>query len=97
MQVYNIKIDENKKEKTNHGIYEFPIQIYESFLEKNVLGFINWHWHEEMQFCLVTKGEVDFYVLENKYTLEKGQGIFINSGFLHMAKPKKKRAMLIFV
>ena len=92
MQIYNIKIDENKKETTNHGVYEFPIQIYETFLEKNVLGFVNWHWHEEVQFCLVTNGRVDFYVSENKYTLDKGQGIFINSGYLHMAKPLEKES-----
>ena len=34
MQIYNIKVDKNKKETTNHGVYEFPIQIYETFLEK---------------------------------------------------------------
>ena len=92
MQIYNIKIDENKKETTNHGVYEFPIQIYETFLEKNVLGFVNWHWHDEVQFCLVTNGRVDFYVSEKKYTLDKGQGIFINSGYLHMAKPLEKES-----
>ena len=37
MQIYKIKVDKNKKETTNHGVYEFPIQIYETFLEKNVL------------------------------------------------------------
>lgn len=87
MQIYNIKVDENKRETTNHGVYEFPIVIYETVLEKNVLGFVNWHWHKELQFCIVTKGVVDFYVSENKYTLNEGDGIFINSQHLHMAKP----------
>ena len=87
MKIYNIKVDENKRETTNHGSYEFPVVIYETVLEKNVLGFVNWHWHEELQFCIVTKGVVDFYVSENKYTLNEGEGIFINTEFLHMAKP----------
>ena len=87
MQIYNIKIDQNNRETTNHGCYEFPVVIYETVLEKNVLGFVNWHWHEELQFCVVTEGTVDFYVCENKYTLQKGEGIFINSQYIHMAKP----------
>ncbi|MBU5439589.1 AraC family transcriptional regulator [Tissierella sp. MSJ-40] len=61
--------------------------VYVNQLDKNVLGFINWHWHEEIQFSLVTKGEVEFLVNQNVYTLKEGQGIFINSECLHMSKP----------
>ena len=97
MQIYNIKVDKNKKEITNHGVYEFPIQIYETFLEKNVLGFVNWHWHEEVQFCLITDGRVDFYVSEKKYTLDKGQGIFIIVVICIWQNRLKKKAIRIYV
>lgn len=86
MQIKDIQIDQNKKETTLHGTYDFPIAVYLDQLDKNVLGFVNWHWHDEIQFSLVTRGEVEFWVNQTLYILKEGQGIFINSGCLHMSK-----------
>lgn len=87
MQIRDIQIDQNHKETTLHGSYDFPIAVYLDQLDKNVLGFVNWHWHEELQLSLVTKGAVAFGVNQTTYILKEGQGIFINSGCLHMTKP----------
>lgn len=87
MQITDIQIDNNRKEKTIHGSYDFPIAIYLDQLDKNVLGYVNWHWHEEIQLSLVTKGEVAFWVNKSMHVLKEGQGIFINSGCLHMSRP----------
>lgn len=90
MQKKEIPIDENHRETTLHGSYEFPMAVYVDQLDKNVLGFVNWHWHDEIQFSLVTKGEVEFWVNQKAYALRAGQGIFINSGCLHRSKPVSK-------
>ena len=87
MQVLNIPIDQNQMETTSHGSFSFPIAVYHQVLSKNVLGFINWHWHDEIQFCCVTEGAVAFYVNEQEYFLREGDGIFVNSGYLHMSRP----------
>lgn len=87
MQIRDIQIDQNHKETTLHGSYDFPMAVYVDQLDKNVLGFVNWHWHEEIQLSLVTKGAVVFLVNQTTYILKEGQGIFINSGCLHMSKP----------
>ncbi|MGE4275642.1 MAG: AraC family transcriptional regulator [Lawsonibacter sp.] len=87
MQVVNIPIDRNQMETTRHGSFAFPLAVYQSVLSQNVLGFINWHWHEELQFCYVTAGAVRFFVHEQQYLLRQGEGIFVNSGYLHMARP----------
>lgn len=86
MQITDIQIDKNNRETTLHGSYDFPLAVYLDQLDKNVLGFVNWHWHDEIQLSLVTKGEVEFLVNQNAYVLKEGQGIFINSGCLHMAR-----------
>ena len=39
-----------------------------------------------LQFCLVTRGAVEFHVSETVLSLSPGQGIFINAGQLHMAR-----------
>ncbi|MDR3563680.1 MAG: AraC family transcriptional regulator [Negativicutes bacterium] len=90
MQIRDIQIDKNRRETTLHGSYDFPLAVYLDQLDKNVAGLVNWHWHEELQLSLVTKGEVEFLVNQTAYVLKEGQGIFINSGCLHMARPVTK-------
>lgn len=86
MQQYNIIIDENKKETTDHGSFEFPLAIYTTDISKNVIGFIDWHWHDELQFCFVTKGKVVFDINASQVVLNEGDGLFINSQQIHRAK-----------
>ena len=86
MQIYEILVDDRRREKTIHGSYDFPLAVYENVIHKNVLGYINWHWHEEFQFSYVTEGVVEVFLNQRKVTLKKGEGIFLNSGVLHMAR-----------
>ena len=87
MQILRVPIDPAGMETTKHGSFSFPLAIYHSVMSKNVLGHTPWHWHGEIQFCLVTKGSIRFLVNEKRYLLQAGDGVFINSGYLHMAKP----------
>lgn len=88
MQIYDIPIDSTRQETTAHGTFDFPLAVYETILSKNILGFVSWHWHREFQFCLVSTGTVAFWVQGRQLTLPAGQGLFINSNVLHMAKPE---------
>lgn len=88
MQVRNIPIDGTGRETTRPGQPGFPLAVYHSVMSRNVLGFTPWHWNEELQFCLVTRGHIRFFVNEAQYLLSPGDGIFVNSGFLHQAKPE---------
>lgn len=87
MQVRDIPINDNMHEETQHGTSEFPVAVYTTQLNLNVLGYVNWHWHEELQFVYVIRGEVLFSVGATTFTLQEGEGLFINSEVLHMAKP----------
>ncbi|MGI6556354.1 MAG: AraC family transcriptional regulator [Pseudoramibacter sp.] len=87
MQVTNIPLDPAGRETTQQGPTSFPMAVYHSVMSRNVFGYTPLHWHEEIQYCLMTRGSVDFTVNEKNFRLENGDGIFINSGFLHMAKP----------
>lgn len=46
-------------------------------------GFGQLHWHEELQFSLVTRGTVSMQVNGLLYPMSAGEGIFINRGLLH--------------
>ena len=87
MQIYDIPIDSSRQETTAHGTFDFPMAVYETVLRRNILGFVSWHWHREFQFCLVTAGTVTFWVQGQQPVLSEGQGLFINSNVLHMARP----------
>ncbi|ANU65780.1 AraC family transcriptional regulator [Turicimonas muris] len=87
MQVTQIPIDCNLQETTHHVTEGIPLAIYRTYLERNVLGYVGWHWHNELQYCLVTSGEIDFRVEDNYLRLKTGEGFFVNSRVLHMARP----------
>ena len=85
MQVKDIRLDETRRELTQHGTPDFPLAIYTTRISRNVLGLIDWHWHKELQFCMVTSGRVDFSVNRATLTLGVGDGLFVNADQLHMA------------
>ena len=68
--------------------FAFPVRIYETDLAGKPLGVNNWHWHEEIQFCLVLSGSMQVIVQNKKYELQRGDGIFINTGCIHMTSSK---------
>ncbi|RJG25185.1 AraC family transcriptional regulator [Paenibacillus thiaminolyticus] len=86
MQIKNFKIDHNLKELTEHRTVELPIACYETTINQNINGYIPLHWHDEFQFVLIRKGEAVFQINEEKRTVQEGEGLFINSGCLHMAE-----------
>lgn len=80
---------------TDDGLHEinqysdtaFPVGLYT--VTKNRIipkgrGYQDLHWHEELQFTLVTNGSVTVQVSDEIYRLEKGEAIFINRNLLHI-------------
>ncbi len=83
----SISVLDDQKEIKQHGTPEFPVAVYHYVMSECVLGYINWHWHDEIQLCVVTKGQMCFQASGAQYLLSKGEGFFVNSGRLHTARP----------
>lgn len=65
----------------------FPVGMYVVTKEKIVprgRGYLDLHWHEELQFTLVTSGTLGIQVNGVVYRLREGDAIFINRNFLHI-------------
>lgn len=90
MQIKNFIVNQSLKELTEHRTVELPIACYETTIKQNIHGYIPLHWHEEIQFVLIVKGEAIFQINEERIIVREGDGLFINSGCLHMAEEKKK-------
>ena len=86
MQMRQFDIDNNLKELTKHETTMLPIACYETTIQHHIQGYIPIHWHEELQFVYVKEGTAQFQVNDDQIEVKKGQGLFINSGCLHMAK-----------
>ncbi|SOC40986.1 AraC family transcriptional regulator [Ureibacillus acetophenoni] len=90
MQMKNFLIDENLKELTKHQTVVLPIACYKTTINQHIHGHIPLHWHDEIQFVYIVKGEAIFQVNEEWIAVKQGDGLFINSECLHMAKDKEQ-------
>lgn len=83
MQFCKTTTDETLREIAAHGSNKYPIAYYVDDIWKFDLRCIDWHWHREVEFVTVSKGTVNCLIGQNSIYLEKGWGIFINSGTIH--------------
>lgn len=89
MQATDFIVDQSLMELTEHRTEALPIMCYETVVNLNINGHIPLHWHDELQFMLVTEGIAIVQINEEKLKIKKGEGLFINSGCLHMVKDEK--------
>ncbi len=75
------------QEKKHHGEPGFPMVVYYNDFTQYVAERIPWHWHGELEFCVVTQGAVEFSIGTDVFVLEAGQGVFINADVLHNMVP----------
>jgi len=64
----------------------FPVQIFRansSAMEPAGRWIKDYHWHEELQFTYVNKGNLKFQAGETSYALNEGDAVFVNSGVVH--------------
>lgn len=90
-------ISESLQEITPHGSVAFPLQVYFDELDYFDLGKIPWHCHPEIEFEAVLYGSTQISTLGKEFTLQRGDGLFINSNALHETQPLEKGTISISV
>ena len=78
-----IVTDESLRETIPHGSEEYPFRYYLEDIWQFDFHCIDWHWHSEVEFVLIKEGTADFLIGSERYVLEAGTGIFINSKVIH--------------
>jgi AraC-like DNA-binding protein len=73
------------KEKIPHGNAMFPLEVHMFDTDVRLDERINCHWHEELEFLVITKGTADFHINERSYRISEGEVLFVNSNLLHSA------------
>lgn len=70
------------KENREHGDISFPLNVYYMEVSCNDILF-DCHWHEELEFLMVTSGKAVFQIDSVCYSVSAGECFFVNSGELH--------------
>ena len=77
--------DDTLRETIRHGNSGYPFAYYPENIWQFDFHRIDWHWHHELELLYAARGSVVCLVGTERIDLQEGQGIFINSGSLHMA------------
>lgn len=48
---------------------------------------VPWHWHEEVEFSLIRQGRLRVTLSGRQYTIQPGEGFFLNANVLHAMEP----------
>ena len=73
----------NMLEQVTYEIADFPIHSRECVLEGKDSMVLPWHWHSQVEFLYVEKGEITCCVNTSSILLKEHEGIFINSKESH--------------
>lgn len=77
-----IHLIDKGQEEGRHGTPQFPFQ---AFSQEDLRGqyFVPYHWHDEVEFLYVTRGELLLRTAKGNRTLTAGHVYFINPGTAH--------------
>lgn len=78
------------EEHVIHGTADFPVGIYDTFFEEERGIVFPDHYHKEFELLFATDGKLRIQLEGNTVYLNKGEGMFINSGELHSGVSAKK-------
>lgn len=87
-----LRIGPDAKENDLHGTPDYPCEVYYTDLSKHKAGLLPEHWHNELEYGLVTKGKIILKCNGQENLVEEGQGFFINTNVLHSMQAKEKEA-----
>ncbi len=75
------------REQAIHGTPAFPVVFYSNRFDGYNYDLAPLHFHKEFEFCIVTEGSLVIQINESNFTLNEGEGVFINPEALHSIRP----------
>lgn len=70
------------KEERIHGNPMYPVSVY-VMEDLDYTTIMDSHWHEEMEFTIVTRGTINFQIGTEYYEVSQGEAMFVHGGELH--------------
>ena len=88
----SLQLGPDRKENDLHGTPDFPCEVYYTDLSNYVCGLMPDHWHNELEFGIVTKGEIVLTCNGQEYQIGKNQSFFVNGNVSHSMKAVEKES-----
>ncbi|WP_346353047.1 AraC family transcriptional regulator [Azotosporobacter soli] len=85
IQTCTLTLASDRRELKVRGTPMFPCGAYLSQIGHHTPD-LPWHWHEELEVLVVCSGILRISLPGMTFTLEQGDGAFINSNILHSAQ-----------
>ena len=79
----NIILNSDASENVAYNNPAFPAYIKKGQLSNYPDFRAVSHWHDDFEFILILEGEMSYDVNGQKFTLQTGEGIFVNSRRFH--------------
>ncbi|EKZ4335805.1 helix-turn-helix transcriptional regulator [Listeria monocytogenes] len=90
-----LKLFSDFSERFDYNYTDFPVYIRQNYLSH--YGFCaTSHWHNDLEFILVKKGTMDYFINGRIVQLTEGNGIFVNSKRLHYGFSDTKEECVFF-
>lgn len=90
LQKCGLNPDQRARELKPHGTAAFPCAAYEDWYGEEGRPEVPWHWHEELEAACVAEGAFCLQIPGERYVLETGDCVVINSGVPHSGIPQPK-------
>ncbi|CAI6029070.1 HTH-type transcriptional regulator MtrA [Paenibacillus sp. JJ-100] len=74
---------ERLREDRIHGNPMYPVSVYPDIQQLNGDSILDCHWHDEMEFTMVTQGSAVFQIDMNRVEVQAGEAVFIHRGEIH--------------
>lgn len=86
----NLNLKTNQKEIVDYSYPDAPIYVKKAYLSYYPDFRAPSHWHDDIEFLLPIKGELDYYVNGNKISVKEGDCIVVNSNNIHFGFSDEK-------
>lgn len=80
---FSYKCKDSRSEQVHYDYSNYPIYIRKSFLSGCPGYRFPSHWHDDIELTLVLSGTLQYNINGEVITLEKNEGIFVNSRQIH--------------
>lgn len=78
-----LEVFSDLSERLNYNLPDFPLYVRKGTLIQFDRYSASCHWHSDLEFIVVLHGAMEYFINGQTVTIEKGNGIFVNSKRLH--------------
>ena len=86
-----VDLKDDRSETVRYNFEDYPVYIRKSLLSTYNNFETPPHWHEDIEFIAVLRGEMNYNINGEIITLAQKEGVFVNSRQLHWGVSKEKK------